>query len=227
MLVKKMVKYGFGGLMLCVASHASAEELVLGNYGQTLEATSIYKSASTKAGKFYKAKQYQYLVVKAYNERWTKVLMANNVWGYMLTSKVAILPEEYKVQATRVTDLSSRAKAAWKGTTYKGTPYVWGGNDINKGIDCSAFVKSLYGEIGISLPRTAAEQAKVGMPIRRLEDLRAGDRLYFWEKKRNTIGHTGMYLGNGYFVHSSRGHNGVNTDKLTEKWQRILVAARR
>ncbi|MEI7576192.1 MAG: C40 family peptidase [Armatimonadota bacterium] len=222
-----MLKYGLIGLIFSGASFAKAEELVLGNYGQTLESTSIYKSASTKAGKFYKAKQYQYLVVKAYNERWTKVLMANNVWGYMLTSKVAILPEEYKVQATRVSDLSSRAKAAWKGTTFKGTPYVWGGNDINRGIDCSAFVKSLYGEIGISLPRTAAEQAKVGLPIRRLEDLRAGDRLYFWEKKRNTIGHTGMYLGNGYFVHSSRGHNGVNTDKLTEKWQRILVAARR
>jgi cell wall-associated NlpC family hydrolase len=222
-----MLKASLLALVTCAASLSAAEEITLGNYGQTLEQTSIYKSASTKAGKFYRAKQYQYLVVRAHNEKWTKVLMANNLWGYILTSKVAILPEQYKVQATRVTDLSSRAKAAWKGTTFKGTPYVWGGNDINRGIDCSAFVKTLYGEIGISLPRTAAEQAKVGMPIRRLEDLRAGDRLYFWEKKRNTIGHTGMYLGNGYFVHSSRGHDGVNTDRLTDKWQRILVAARR
>jgi hypothetical protein len=76
------------------------DEIVLGNYGQTLEATSVYKRESTLSGQYFKAKQYQYLVVKAHNEDWTKVLMSNNVWGYILTSKVAILPEEYKVKAS-------------------------------------------------------------------------------------------------------------------------------
>ena len=88
------------------------------------------------------------------------------------------------------------------------TPYKWGGNEIGSGIDCSGFVKKMYGAIGYSLPRTAAEQAMVGVPITRLEQLQAGDRLYFYESKRGMIGHTGIYVGNGYFVHSSSGHKG-------------------
>lgn len=66
------------------------------------------------------------------------------------------------------------------------------------------------------------------MPITKLEDLQKGDRLYFWSKSRNKIGHTGVYLGNGYFVHSSSGKGKVTTDYLaTPKWLNILVAARR
>lgn len=232
--MKRTLLMGTVGFFAAQAMGAE-EMMTLGNYGQALEATSIYRMPTSKSKPYTKIKAYQYLVVRPHNETWIKVMMANYTFGYVRASKVAVLPEEYKMNVSRTPragakalgTISSRAEAARAGLNFIGTPYVWGGNDINKGIDCSAFVKTLYGEIGIKLPRTAAEQARVGQPIKRLEDLRAGDRLYFWEKKRNTIGHTGMYLGNGYFVHSSRGHNGVNTDRLTEKWQRILVAARR
>ena len=211
---------------MIVSAHSVASEgRVLGHLGQALETTRIYAAPNTKARVFYTAKQYQYLIVNNYTGVYHKVVMSNGVYGYARASKVAMLPQI--VRQAKTSSSSSRATAAKKGLNYIGTPYVWGGDNISSGIDCSGFVKKLYGDIGIDLPRTAAEQAKVGAPIRRLEDLKAGDRLYFWEKKRATIGHTGLYLGNGYFVHSSRGHNGVNTDKLTAKWQRILVAARR
>jgi cell wall-associated NlpC family hydrolase len=219
------MKRVFVWLILVMSSHAFASEgRVLGNLGQALETTRIYAAPNTKSRIFYTAKQYQYLIVNNYTEKYHKVVMSNGVYGYARASKVAMLPQLVRQSSTSG---SARATAARKGLNYIGTPYVWGGDNINSGIDCSGFVKKLYGDIGINLPRTAAEQAKVGTPIRRLEDLKAGDRLYFWEKKRATIGHTGLYLGNGYFVHSSRGHNGVNTDRLTTKWQRILVAARR
>ncbi|MBI1331802.1 MAG: hypothetical protein GC165_02875 [Armatimonadetes bacterium] len=218
-----MRKRALVGLMVGMASLSLASDgRVLGNLGQTLETAKIYAAPNTKSRVYYKAKQYQYLIVSKYNDNYHKVVMSNGVYGYVRSSEAVILP-----QVVRTAQLSSRASAARKGLNYIGTPYVWGGDDINNGIDCSGFVKKLYGDIGIDLPRTAAEQAKVGKPITRLEELQPGDRLYFWEKKRNTIGHTGLYLGNGYFVHSSRGHNGVNTDRLTEKWLKILVAARR
>ena len=218
------MKKGFFWLLLVVCAQSFAVEgRVLGNLGQALETAKIYASPNAKSRVFYTAKQYQYLIVSTYSESYHKVVMSNGIFGYTRASKVAILPQLVR----QATDNTSRANAAKKGLNYIGTPYVWGGDSITSGIDCSGFVKKLYGDIGINLPRTAAEQAKVGMPIKRLEDLKPGDRLYFWENKRATIGHTGLYLGNGYFVHSSRGHNGVNTDKLTEKWQRILVAARR
>ena len=106
-------------------------------------------------------------------------------------------------------------------------PYKWGGNDILNGIDCSGFVKKLYGSIGVSLPRTAAEQVRVGQPVLRYEDLQPGDRLYFWSKSRKKIGHTGIYIGGCYFTHASSCHHGVATDYLSAKWRKMLVAARR
>jgi cell wall-associated NlpC family hydrolase len=202
---------------------------------ETIDLASIYAAPSSKARKLYNAPKKQLLYVTPYSDRYLQVLMSKNVTGYIRFDKVRIGQEAdpYKVKESKVATNSSRsstagrANAAEKGLNYIGTPYVWGGNDIKNGIDCSAFVKQLYGDIGMSLPRTAAEQAQVGQPITRLEQLQKGDRLYFWEKKRNKIGHTGIYLGNGYFVHSSRGHNGVNTDYLSDKWLKILVAARR
>lgn len=210
----------FGLGLLATAAYSSAQSV--GYLGQCLDVATIYASPNQKSRVYFTAKQYQYLIVNKHNENYLKVVMSNGATGYARTTKVVMFPHRVNRKAT-----TSRAAAAKQGLNYIGTPYVWGGNDINGGIDCSAFVKKLYGNIGINLPRTAAEQAQVGTPVTRLEDLRAGDRLYFWENKRGKIGHTGLYLGNGYFVHSSRGHNGVNTDFLTEKWRKILVSARR
>lgn len=215
---------------------ANAEKKVLGKLGQATEKTPIYASMSSKSRVYYRVKAYEYLVVtSAPRDNWMKVLLQNGQYGYVPADTIAKLPYEVTtdVKAPRNSrslggSATSRGAAAERGLQFKGTPYVWGGNDMYRGVDCSAFVKNLFGDVGLNLPRTAAEQALVGQPITRLEDLQKGDRLYFWENKRNKIGHTGIYLGNGLFVHSSRGKNGVDTDYLgAPKWLKILVAARR
>ncbi len=217
-------------------AQSGAARVVLGKLGQTLKATTIHASMSTRARSYYKAKPYEYIVIRpSKSENWYAVLLANGRLGYIRTEAVASLP--YEVTADRPTRKragSSGAVSRGGGTladyslNFIGTPYRWGGNDPLSGIDCSAFVKFLYGKIGVPLPRTAAQQALVGHPIMQLEDLRQGDRLYFWDAKRGKIGHTGMYIGNGFFVHSSSGKGGVTTDYLgAERWRKILVAARR
>lgn len=214
---------------------AETEKIELGKLGQAIKAATIYSQPTTKARAYYKTKEYQYLVVQnGAKEGWLQVLMENGAFGYIRTDAVArfeyVVTLEVPKGNRNYTNLSSssRATAARNGLKYQGTPYKWGGNDPTKGIDCSGFVKYLYGQIGINLPRTAAEQVNVGTPVTKFEDLQAGDRLYFWDGKRNKIGHTGIYLGNGYFVHSSSGNHGVATDYLGEqKWLKILVAARR
>lgn len=220
-------------LALTASLSAFAEKRVLGKLGQTTEATPIYASMNKRSHVYYRVKQYEYLVISASpRDNWMRVLLQNGMYGFVPADTVAKLPYEVTAEmpTSRGAVPASRSRTALAGYSlnFVGTPYKWGGNDINNGIDCSGFVKKLYGMVGVDLPRTAAEQALVGQPITRLEDLQPGDRLYFYEKKRNKIGHTGMYLGNGYFVHSSRGHNGVATDYLGQtKWLRILVAARR
>ncbi len=224
---------------------ALASDPVLGRLGQALDSTPIYSRASSNSRVYYRVKSYEYLIVRtaANGSTYTPVVMENKQLGYIRTNKVAVLP--YNVTASRTftnrggnttsrsgsaTAASSDAKAgiAQYALKYTGTPYKWGGNNLNSGIDCSAFVQQLFGKIGVNLPRTAAEQARVGQKIERLEDLQPGDRLYFWDKKRGKIGHTGIYMGNGYFVHSSVNNRGVATDDLrNEKWRNMLVAARR
>jgi len=220
--------------------NAMAEKVVLGKLGQTLERTPIYQLPSTKSRVYYRAKAYEYIVVNSSpNPKYLKVLMSNGAQGYVASTSVARLPYDAVIDQTRDSSQSWRGSMS-KGTSsgraaianyslkFTGTPYKWGGNDPVNGIDCSGFVKFLYGQIGVSLPRTAAEQVKVGVPITRYEDLQPGDRLYFWSTSRNKVGHTGIYLGNGYFSHSSTTNGGVATDNLgNPHWQKMLVAARR
>jgi len=109
---------------------------------------------------------------------------------------------------------------------YLGVPYKYGGTSPVKGLDCSAFVQRVFASRGIKLPRTAAEQAKVGIPVSPY-DLRPGDRLYF-AVKGNRIDHCGIYIGNGLFIHASGRHDAVVISSLSEPlYARSLVAIRR
>jgi hypothetical protein len=84
----------------------------------------------------------------------------------------------------------------------QGSPYVWAeeGPDY---FDCSGLTYYLYGSMGIELPRTAREQAKVGKKVS-FKNLKYGDLLFFaTSKSRYRITHVGMYLGNGWFTHAS------------------------
>lgn len=219
-------------LIAAMAAICHADKVVLGSLGQTLKKTPIFASPNPRSHVYYRSNAYEYIVIKdSPKAGYYKVLMANGQYGYVPDSVVAKLPYEAVSEKPVTRDLgvpTSRAAAAEYSLNFKGTPYKWGGNDPQKGIDCSGFVKFLYGQIGVSLPRTAAEQVKVGTPIMRYEDLQKGDRLYFWSNKRNKVGHTGIYLGNGYFCHSSTSRGGVQTDFLGGKyWRETLVAARR
>jgi cell wall-associated NlpC family hydrolase len=106
---------------------------------------------------------------------------------------------------------------------YQGVPYVWGGN-TERGLDCSGFVKRVFGNLGIPLPRRASEQARVGVEVP-LEALQPGDRIYF--SVRRTHDHTGIYLANGYFIHAGRSRGDVGVDHLSMPFYRRTFAGGR
>lgn len=227
--------------LFVLGTAALAEKVELGKLGQATVATRIHASPSSRSRVYYRVKPFEYLVVReSARGGWTRVLLQNGALGYVRTENVAMLPYTVTADAPPATAvrasgrqalaLSSRGGSALQRYTlqFQGTPYKWGGNDLVGGIDCSGFVKEIFSALDVNLPRTAAEQATVGKPITRLENLKQGDRLYFWDSKRGKVGHTGIYLGDGFFVHSSSTRGGVATDNLRNpKWMRILVAARR
>lgn len=89
------------------------------------------------------------------------------------------------------------------------TPYVWGGNSLSQGVDCSGLVQQIYRGLGIQIPRTTWEQAKHGKRVS-VNDIRPGDLVFY-----NKLGHVGIYVGNGKIVHAANSKLGVIQSNLT------------
>ena len=94
---------------------------------------------------------------------------------------------------------------------FLGVPYRLGGSTL-KGIDCSAFVKKIYEIFNTTLPRTVREQFQIGKAIGK-EELQEGD-LVFFNTRRASISHVGIYIGNNEFVHASSQDKQVKVDSL-------------
>jgi cell wall-associated NlpC family hydrolase len=113
---------------------------------------------------------------------------------------------------------------------YIGVPYRYGGTSPRTGFDCSGFVQYVYGQQGVTLPRTSRQMAGVGASVEpSARALAIGDLMLFQQGGR--ISHVAIYAGNGRFIHSSSSGHGVRYDNLETqrgKWfANHLVAARR
>lgn len=104
-----------------------------------------------------------------------------------------------------------------------GRRYVFGGTSPTRGFDCSGFTQYLGRAFGVNLPRTAAQQARVGQEVPRdVSRLRPGDLLTFGRGGRVT--HIGVYVGNGRYVHASSGRGQI-TESSLDRPQSSLVRA--
>jgi peptidoglycan DL-endopeptidase CwlO len=104
---------------------------------------------------------------------------------------------------------------------YLGVPYRWGGSSPS-GFDCSGFVMFVYAQVGVSLPHNAAAQYGHGTPVAR-SDLQPGDLVFF-----NGLGHNGIYVGGGQFIHAPHTGDVVKISSLSSSWYASTwVGARR
>jgi peptidoglycan DL-endopeptidase CwlO len=96
---------------------------------------------------------------------------------------------------------ASEAAVVSEAQKYIGVPYLWGGTDPSKGLDCSGFTQLVFGNLGIDLPRVSAQQATAGRAVASLADARPGDLVFFdHSSSRAGIDHVGIYIGNGKMV---------------------------
>ncbi|HEX2111829.1 MAG TPA: NlpC/P60 family protein [Gaiellaceae bacterium] len=104
---------------------------------------------------------------------------------------------------------------------YLGVPYRWGGASPSTGFDCSGFVMYVYSQVGVSLPHNAAMQYGYGTPVSRSQ-LAPGDLVFF-----NGLGHNGIYIGGGQFIHSPHTGDVVKISSMTGWYADTYVGARR
>ena len=179
------------------------------------------------------------LIVYLRQDDWYKVKTSDNNVGWIY-KKYVTLSNQSASRSLDVLFLDESAYVADVGNTgekavmiaqkYLGVKYVWGGTSPS-GFDCSGLMVYVYKQLGISLTRVAAEQARHGTPVSR-SNLKPGDLIFFATDSSSPgyISHVGMYMGNGKFIHasSSRTQHRVTISSLNDSWySSVYVKARR
>ena len=171
---------------------------------------------STSTLLFDKNKRGDTVLVTGENATYYAIYMADGTIGWMskatleLTGRAMAIDkpkEEPQVNNYLYQEIINTAY------TYIGTPYKYGGKLPNS-VDCSLLVQTVFKYHGFSLPRTAAEQSKVGIRVEK-ENLQMGDRIYFYDPGTSRIGHTGIYISDDRFIHASSNRKQVAVDLLS------------
>ena len=134
-----------------------------------------------------------------------KAEAAPSVKGPLAPNNVPILPR------SKVSSIIQTAK------NYIGTPYSFGGT-TPKAFDCSGYLQYVFAKNGISIPRLADDQYKLGTRTKSTSQLEPGDLVFFTTYEPGPS-HCGIYLGSGEFIHASSS-KGVRIDALSNAyWQ--------
>lgn len=151
-------------------------------------------------------------------EGWLHVRLPDDRSGWVQAGDVTFEPK-----LASVDEMIALAKR------FLGLPYTWGGTS-SFGFDCSGYTQMLCLRRGYRLPRDARPQAEWSgvVPVEK-KDLQPGDLLYFGKPPEKKITHTGLYIGNGEFIHATAHEKPfVQISKLDDQhWTEVFVCARR
>ncbi|NGP43959.1 C40 family peptidase [Bacillaceae bacterium SIJ1] len=123
-------------------------------------------------------------------------------------------------------DASSSNEIISTAKDYIGTPYAYGGTSAATGFDCSGYISTVMDSHDVWVPRTTSAQFSAGTSVAK-SDLQEGD-LVFFNTTGNGVSHSGIYIGNGQFIHSATS-NGVSISDIDDPyyWGSRYIGARR
>jgi len=155
--------------------------------------------------------------------KWVKLLAYDTVVGYVKDEDLGYRysmsrPFFFTDSSGTVTLSKQRLDIIGAAFNYYGGSYVWGGTDLETGVDCSGYVLRIYEKFGIYLPRLSSEQAKAGTALSSIDEAKPGDLLFFHGYrngvKTDGVGHVAIYIGSGMMIHAASEARGIVIDPV-------------
>ena len=199
-----------------IATGTKAEQLAI----QYADLRAIIKIAAMKVrtGPGTKYKQWtrvtkeETYIVKNQLDGWVQIEIDDDD-GYISTENNYVQVRYALEQAIPYTPTSSSKTSSVRNNIkeyavkYIGGKYVWGGNSLTTGTDCSGFVQLIYKHFGVTLPRVAKDQASKGVEVSSANK-KIGD-LVFYSNSKGVIDHVAIYIGNNQVVHAASTKSGI------------------
>ncbi|MGC2061765.1 MAG: C40 family peptidase [Thermodesulfovibrionales bacterium] len=146
-----------------------------------------------------------------------EVIVPDGSTGYLPVEAAWVEEERFGKEVT--------PKDILQASKFYGSDYKWGGITAS-GMDCSGFVYTAFRLNGIYLKRDSHLQAEEGADVP-IDQLQAGDLVFFRSEKVGRITHVGIYIDNGNFIHASRSKKGVSVSSLSDEYFRKNFAGAR
>lgn len=155
-------------------------------------------------------KKDEYYDALSFEGDWIEIEAVEKLSGYVKTEDISagyrleeaiVFGYDDSISQTRI-DIINKA------FEYYGGKYVFGGESLTDGIDCSSFTQTIYGKFGVELTRNSYTQAEEGTPVSE-KDIRPGDLVFYVGRYPGQIGHVAIYIGNGKIIHAASETKGI------------------
>ena len=200
-----------------IASGKRAEDLAL-MYADLralikIDAVRVRTGPSTKYPQWTTVKKNELYLVNNQLDGWVELEIDGDSDKAFITAEKNYIEVRYALDqavewhpvTTQPNSLRNRLKTF--ATKYIGGKYVWGGNSLESGVDCSGFVQQIYKQFGVTLPRVSRDQATKGTQVK-VGKQRVGD-LVFYTNSSGVVDHVAIYIGNNQIVHAASTKAGI------------------
>ncbi|MCT4598471.1 MAG: SH3 domain-containing protein [Vallitalea sp.] len=185
----------------------------------TTSILNVRAEPSTSSKKINKVYRYNTFEVLSELDKWVSIKLSNGSTGYVYKDYVTLTDE---ISNTNTLDLRQQVVAYSK--QFLGNRYVWGGNSLTRGVDCSGFTQQIMKKFGIYINRTSRTQINNGYRVSK-NNLLPGDLVFFGHNKR--INHVAMYIGNNQIIHANNPKTGIIINALNDRRMAPYIGASR
>lgn len=154
-------------------------------------------------------------------EGWVKVV-SDGKEGYLSAEYVSVADEIPTAMSKDELASTAGSSIVSNALQYVGGRYVWGGETLGKGVDCSGFTMKILEQYGVYLPHSADAQMDMGTKVNSLAEAQPGDLVFYGSG--GYANHVGIYMGDGQLVHASSAKTGI---KISNASYRTPIGIRR